>query len=58
MKPIKIDANTAAMVINTAIVATAGFLCWKLKRMAPALLLFFMMTTSESKTTTGKGEKE
>lgn len=50
MKPINVSTETAAMVINTALVVTAGVLCWKLKRMAPALILLFMMSTRSSTT--------
>ena len=40
-----ISAHTGVTIVNTALILTAGALCWKLKRMAPALMLLFMMNT-------------
>ena len=43
MKRLEISPITGATVVNLALVVTAGALCWKLKRMAPALMLLFMV---------------
>lgn len=47
MNQIHISPAAGVTIVNTALVVSAGLLCWKLKRMAPALMLLFMMSTSD-----------
>jgi hypothetical protein len=60
----KFDANLGATIVNALLVTTAGVLCWRLKRLAPALILLFMVsshthsTGSDRKTTDLEGEVE
>lgn len=53
-----ISAHTGVTIINTTLILTAGALCWKLKRMAPALMLLFMMQTKSTPAVTVETKEE
>lgn len=53
-----ISATTGVTIVNTALILTAGALCWKLKRMAPALMLLFMMQTKSTPAVTVETKEE
>ena len=58
MKRLEISPITGATVVNLALVVTAGALCWKLKRMAPALMLLFMVSAHSRPRTVIKSSTE
>ena len=53
-----ISATTGVTIVNTALILTAGALCWRLKRMTPALMLLFMMQTKSTPAVTAETKEE